>query len=110
MQGQDAAAAVTEHALTRGETLAGEALELFVSIYGAHAGNLALLTLPYGGLYIAGGIAPRILPRMADGRFLAAFNHKGRMAHLTAEIPVAVVINPKVGLLGAAGYAAHDAG
>ncbi|MBK9132009.1 MAG: glucokinase [Gammaproteobacteria bacterium] len=110
MQNQDAAAAVTEHALTRGETLAGEALELFVSIYGAHAGNLALLTLPYGGLYIAGGIAPRILPRLADGRFLAAFNHKGRMSHLTAEIPIAVVINPKVGLLGAAGFAAHAAG
>lgn len=110
MRSQDAAAAVTEHALTHGETLAGETLELFVSIYGAHAGNLALLTLPYGGLYIAGGIAPRILPRLVDGRFLAAFNHKGRMSHLTAEMPVAVVINPKVGLLGAAAFAAHSAG
>lgn len=107
MQTQDAAAAVTEHALTHSETLAGEALALFVAIYGAHAGNLALLTLPYGGLYIAGGIAPRILPRLADGRFMAAFNAKGRMAHLTAEIPVAVVINPRVGLLGAASFAAR---
>ncbi|MCC6207023.1 MAG: glucokinase [Gammaproteobacteria bacterium] len=109
MQQQDAAAAVAGHAMTHSESLAGEALELFVSIYGAHAGNLALLTLPYGGLYIAGGIAPRILQRMADGRFMTAFNHKGRMSHLTAEIPVSVVINPKVGLLGAAGFAAHVA-
>lgn len=109
MRTQDAAAAVTEHAMTRGETLAGEALDLFVAVYGAHAGNLALLTLPYGGLYIAGGIAPRILPRLAGGRFMAAFNDKGRMAHLTAEIPVAVVINPRVGLLGAASVAAHAA-
>ncbi|MBK8164041.1 MAG: glucokinase [Gammaproteobacteria bacterium] len=106
---QDTAAAVTEHAMIHGDTLANEALSLFVAVYGAHTGNLALLTLPYGGLYIAGGIAPRILPRLVDGRFLAAFNDKGRMAHLTAEIPVAVVINPRVGLLGAAHFAAQAA-
>lgn len=107
---QDAAAAVSDFALSQGDALADEALALFVTIYGAHAGNLALLTLPYGGLYVAGGIAPRILPRLTDGRFLAAFNDKGRMAHLTAEIPVAVVINPKVGLLGAAHFAHALAG
>jgi glucokinase len=104
---QDAAAAVADHALIHGDGLAEEALALFVSIYGAHAGNLALLTLPYGGIYIAGGIAPRILTRLTDGRFITAFNDKGRMTHLTAEIPVAVVINPKVGLLGAASIAAR---
>lgn len=107
---QDAAAAVAEYAMIHGDGLADAALALFASIYGAHAGNLALLTLPYGGLYIAGGIAPRILARLSDGRFLAAFNDKGRMAHLTAEIPVAVVINPKVGLLGAARFAHAQAG
>jgi glucokinase len=106
MRTQDAAAAISEYAMSHGDGLADEALALFVSIYGAHAGNLALLTLPHGGLYVAGGIAPRILARLSDGRFLAAFNDKGRMAHLTAEIPVAVVINSKVGLLGAAHYAA----
>jgi glucokinase len=105
IQTQDAAAAISEHALIHGDSLADEALALFISIYGAHAGNLALLTLPYGGIYIAGGIAPRILARLNNGRFMAAFNDKGRMAHLTAEIPVAVVINPKVGLLGAARFA-----
>ena len=107
---QEAAAAVSDGALVHGDGLANEALALFVAVYGAHAGNLALLTLPYGGVYVAGGIAPRILPRLTDGGFLAAFNDKGRMAHLTADTPVAVVINPKVGLLGAAQFAQRAAG
>jgi len=102
---QDAAAAVSEYAMLHGNPLADSALALFVSIYGAHAGNLALLTLPYGGLYVAGGIAPRMLARLTDGRFMAAFNDKGRMARATVEIPVAVVINPKLCLLGAARFA-----
>lgn len=105
----EAAAAVSDYALIHGDSLANEALALFVAVYGAHAGNLALLTLPYGGVYIAGGIAPRILPRLTDGGFVAAFNDKGRMAHLTADTPVAVVINPKVGLLGAARFACLQA-
>lgn len=99
----DPAAAISAHALGAGDGgLAREALDLFVSVYGAQAGNLALLMLPYGGLYIAGGIAARILPALLDGdRFMKAFNAKGRMSRLTAEIPVAVVTNQRAGLIGA---------
>lgn len=99
----DPAAAVSVFALASGEqTLAREALDLFVSIYGALAGSLALITLPYGGLYIAGGIAPRIIDAITGGdRFMTAFNDKGRMSRLTAGIPVSIVMNPQAGLLGA---------
>lgn len=99
----DPAAAVSLFALAAGaQGLAREALDLFVSIYGAYAGSLALVTLPYGGLFVSGGIAPRIIDAIVEGdRFIDAFNDKGRMSRLTASIPVAVVMNPQVGLLGA---------
>ena len=77
------------------------ALSLFVSAYGAEAGNLALKSLPTGGLFIAGGIAPRMLPRLASGAFMASFLAKGRMSPVLTSIPVAVVLHPNVGLLGA---------
>jgi glucokinase len=77
------------------------ALSLFVSAYGAEAGNLALKALPTGGLFIAGGIAPRMLPRMSGGAFMASFLAKGRMSSVLTSIPVAVVLHPNVGLLGA---------
>lgn len=99
MAAEDPAATIAMAAET--DALAARALDLFVSIYGAHAGNLALITLPRAGLYIAGGIAPKLIDHLRDGRFLAAFNDKGRMSHLTAAMPVAVIMNQKVGLLGA---------
>jgi glucokinase len=77
------------------------ALSLFVSAYGAEAGNLALKALPTGGLFVAGGIAPRILPRLASGAFMASFLAKGRLSSVLTTIPVAVVLHPNVGLLGA---------
>lgn len=77
------------------------ALSLFVSAYGAEAGNLALKALPTGGLFIAGGIAPRMLPRLASGAFMASFLAKGRLSSVLTTIPVAVVLHPNVGLLGA---------
>lgn len=95
-------AAIAEAALAGTDSAAVEALEIFVSVYGAEAGNLALKLLPKGGLYVAGGIAPKILAKMKDGGFLEAFLAKGRFAGLLATIPVQVVKNPKVGLLGAA--------
>lgn len=103
MMDGDPAAAVSLFAMAAGaQGLAREALDLFVSIYGAYAGSLALITLPYGGLFVSGGIAPRIIDAIVeDDRFIAAFNDKGRMSRLTASIPVAVVMNPQVGLLGA---------
>lgn len=96
----DPAAAVSQRADT--DPLAGAALDLFLAAYGAVAGNLALTCLAYGGVYIAGGIAPRLLPRLQQGPFLAAFTAKGRMAPLLEAMPVHVVTEPKVGLLGAA--------
>lgn len=78
------------------------ALNAFVSILGAEAGNLALKVLATGGVYVAGGIPPRILPALAHERFMEAFRRKGRMSHLLARMPVHVILNPKAPLLGAA--------
>ena len=79
-----------------------EALRLFVHIYGAVAGNLALLDLPRGGLYLAGGIAPKILPLLQAEGFLAAFLDKAPMGEVLKTVPVHVVTNAALGLLGAA--------
>jgi glucokinase len=103
----DPAAAIAQAALSGGDRLSTQALQMFIAAYGAEAGNLALKLLPYGGLYIAGGIAAKILPLMQDGRFLAAFHHKGRMRPLMERVPVHVVLNPQVGLIGAAVCAAR---
>ncbi|MBD2329911.1 glucokinase [Alkalinema sp. FACHB-956] len=94
-------------ALAGSDRLCQQALQLFVEAYGSEAGNLALKLLPYGGLYIAGGIAAKILPLMQSGPFLQAFAHKGRMSPLLERIPVHVVLNPQVGLIGAALCAAR---
>jgi glucokinase len=77
-------------------------LDTFVSILGAEAGNLALKVLATGGVYLGGGIPPRILPALEQERFMEAFRHKGRMSDLLARVPVHVILNPKVALLGAA--------
>ena len=100
----DRAAAIAQAALDADDPdpLASQALDMFVDIYGAQAGNLALATLATGGVFIAGGIAPKILPRLTDGRFMRAFRNKGRMSALVATIPVQVVINQAVALMGTA--------
>ncbi len=103
----DPAAWISRRALDEPDSIAGGTLDLFISVYGAVAGNLALIMLPYGGLYLAGGISPKLIDRLRDGGFLAAFNDKGRMSALTATIPVTVIMNPAVGLLGAL-RAAHE--
>ena len=77
-------------------------LNTFVSILGAEAGNLALKVLASGGVYLGGGIPPRILTALEQERFMEAFRHKGRMSDLLARVPVHVILNPKVALLGAA--------
>ncbi len=104
----DAPARISEHALWRGDALAREAVELFIRIYGAQAGNLALTALAHGGVFLAGGIAPKLLDLLHGGGFIAAFRAKGRMAPLMEEFPVQVIINTRVGLLGAARVAAHE--
>ena len=84
--------------------LCAAVLDTFVSILGAEAGNLALKVLASGGVYIAGGIPPRILPALRHRRFLAAFRNKGRLSYLLEDMPVHVVLNSQAGLLGAAHY------
>ena len=79
-----------------------EALEIFVSAYGAECGNLALRAVTTRGLYIGGGIAPKILPALQTGHFLDSFCAKSPMKDLLATIPVKVILNPQAGLLGAA--------
>jgi len=79
-------------------------LDLFVALLGAEAGNLALKVLATGGVYLAGGIPPRILPALSDGAFLSTFQDKGRMSGLLERMPVHVVLNRKVGLMGAAAH------
>jgi len=98
----EGAAAISRHALEHGDPLACRALDLFIACYGALAGDHALGVTARGGVYIAGGIAQKILSRLATGGFLAAFNAKGAQAQLTGRIPVQVVTTARLGLLGAA--------
>lgn len=98
----DPAAAISAFGLDGRDPAAMRALDMFISIYGAQAGNLALTTLARGGVYVAGGIAPKIIARLRQGGFVRAFNDKGRFSGLMRRIPVHVVMNPKVGLMGAA--------
>jgi glucokinase len=101
----DPPAVIGRAALDGSSELCGRALDLFVTLYGAEAGNLALKLMATGGVYVGGGIAPRILPRLRDGRFLEAFRSKGRMRPLLEAMPVRVVVNQKTPLLGAARFA-----
>lgn len=85
----------------QGDAAATHAFEIFVDIYGAEAGNMALRTLARGGVFLAGGIAGKNVARFTDGRFARAFTRKGRYAELLQQIPVDLIVNAKVGLLGA---------
>lgn len=98
----DPAAAVSTEARRDPAGTAARAVTLFVEIYGAAVGNLALVNLPYGGIFLAGGIAAKLLDQLKDGRFLDAMARKGRMSHLLADMPLAVVTETDLGLRGAA--------
>jgi len=102
MRERDPAAVVTERGMDGGDRLCEMTLNIFVSVYGAEAGNLALKALAVGGVVVAGGIAPRITSVLAAGGFITAFRDKGRLASLMETIPVHVALNPKTALLGAA--------
>ncbi len=97
----DPSAVVSEVGLAGAHPLCTTALKLFVSIYGAEAGNLALKALALGGVLVGGGIAPKISAKLTDGSFLAAFSDKGRYRDLLASIPVRLVLDPRAPLLGA---------
>ena len=105
----DPAAAIARAALLERDDTCMEALTLLVRLYGAEAGNLALKLMATGGVYVGGGIAPRILPALATGAFMAAFLGKGRMRGLLETIPVRVIRNDQTALLGAALCAADHA-
>ena len=96
---------ITELALTAKSEICEKALDMFVSAYGAEAGNLALKVLSVGGLYVGGGIAPRILEKLKDGTFMKAFTDKGRLSRLLVNMPVRVILESRAALLGAAAYA-----
>ena len=99
--GVDGAAQVSDLAFKHKHPIAVKAMNLFIDIYGAYAGNLALAGLSRGGVYVAGGIAPKIIDKLREGGFMKAFCDKGRFSALMGEIPVHVVMNPKAGLMGA---------
>lgn len=98
----DAAAEISGAALERRCAGCVAALEMFVDAYGAEAGNLALRVVATGGLFVGGGIAPKILPALADGRFMRAFLSKEPFRDMLSKIPVKVILNADAGLLGAA--------
>jgi glucokinase len=97
----DLAAKISTFAEEDSDYLCYQTMKIFVESYGAEAGNLALKLLPYGGLYVAGGIAAKNLALLTQGSFMKAFRAKGRMTELLSNIPVHIVLNPKVGLIGA---------
>ncbi|HEY9849357.1 MAG TPA: glucokinase [Leptolyngbyaceae cyanobacterium] len=103
----DPAAAIARAALEKRDRLSEQTMQIFVDAYGAEVGNLALKLLPYGGIYVAGGIAAKILPLMTEGSFLHNFVTKGRMSTLLEKMPLHLVLNPQVGLIGAAISAAR---
>jgi glucokinase len=102
---EDPNAVITELALSAKSEICEKTLDMFVSAYGAEAGNLALKVLSIGGLYIGGGIAPRILEKLKDGTFMRSFTDKGRLSQLLINMPVRVILESRAALLGAAAYA-----
>lgn len=101
----DPSAAVTEIALARQDPVCVQAVDVFASIYGAEAGNLALKCLAVGGVLIGGGIAPKMLPALRHGRFMNGFKDKGRYVDLMQRMPVKIALNPRAPLIGAMQYA-----
>jgi len=95
---------ITEMGLSAKAEICAKALDMFISAYGAEAGNLALKVLSVGGLYVGGGIAPRILEKLKDGTFMKAFTDKGRLSQLLINMPVRVILDSRAALLGAAAY------
>jgi len=102
MQRDDAPAVVSRHGLKGSDALCERALDLFCAGYGSEAGNLALKILARGGVYLAGGIARQIIPKLEAGGFRHAFESKGRYSSFLETVPVFVITHPDAGLMGAA--------
>lgn len=103
----DPSAAVSRAGLAREDPVCVAALDMFVSIYGAEAGNMVLKCMAVGGVFIGGGIAPKILPVLQNGSFMRSFTDKGRFAELLNNIEVSVALNPRAPLIGAAHFTLH---
>ena len=101
MRHDDPSAVISRAALAGECPLCGQVLDLFISLYGAEAGNVALQTLATGGVYLGGGIAPKIIERLKGPGFMLAFSTKGRLSPLLENIPVRVILNDRTALLGA---------
>jgi glucokinase len=107
---QDQAKTISTAGMEKKSELAVKALDIFAAVYGAQAGNLVLTFSATGGIYLAGGIAPKIASKLTDGTFLRAFKDKGRLSPMVAASPVFIVMNPRTALMGAARYAAERLG
>jgi glucokinase len=105
MRSEDPNAVIGELGESGASELCVEALNIFVSAYGAEAGNLALKILSVGGMYVGGGIAPKLLKKMQDGTFMKAFTDKGRLSDLLVQTPVRLILESRAALMGAAAYA-----
>jgi glucokinase len=103
--GGDASAIISEAGVARKTELCVETLDMFASIYGAEAGNLALRCLALGGVFVAGGIAPKLIEVLRNGKFIEAFADKGRMSAVLKTTEVSVALNPHAPLIGAAHFA-----
>lgn len=103
--GVDAAPEITQRGLDHSCPVCVQTLDLWTSIYGSEAGNLALKALALGGVFVAGGIAPKILPKMRDGAFLLAFRQKEKFEEMLSHVPVRIVLNQEAPMLGAAAEA-----
>ena len=106
VSGSEKAAVVVRYAVEHEEPAALRTIDLFLSIYGSIAGNLALTSLPFRGVYIAGGIAPRLIEQIKQSKFLEKFRDKGRMSNMMKDFPIHIIMNTDVGLIGARTYAA----
>jgi glucokinase len=104
-QADDPSAIISSVALEKRSDLCVKALDMWVSFLGAEAGNLALKGLATAGVYVGGGIPPKVLPKLKDGTFLTSFHDKGRLAGLVGHMPVHVILNDETALYGAARFA-----
>jgi glucokinase len=108
LRGGDPAAVISQAALLEQDEVCIEALDLFVHFYGVEAGNLALKMLATGGVYVGGGIAPKIIEKLQGDGFMQGFRSKGRMQHLLESVPVRVILNDRTALYGPAVYGAQS--
>lgn len=106
----DRAAVIAQAGASGEAAICEKALDMFLSAYGAAAGNLALMALATGGLYIGGGIAPRLIDSLPESGFMAAFTDKGRFSALLGQVPVRVILEPRTALYGAAAHALRQMG